>query len=538
MVREAVANLISGGEMAALRGEVAALDWHHDWVTRENRELRAAGGSLHVDLNEAGFSAPNGGPQSGPWVEMGASQGGEPSRADLGRLIERSRAMCLYNPLIKRAVRVASFYTFGKGLTFSSPQTKAAVALREFWSDLDNSWACDANGMAALDRELSETGNLFFTFFVSPGTGRTVLRLFFIEEIADVIRSEHDRFSPQFYARTYSKSARDERGRLVTKIVTELYPDWRHNPAAKPPEIDGHAVNWDVKVLHVKTGGKLGWKFGAPELLAGLDWARGYSKFLQDRASVASALAKFVAKARTGIKGAVGAVKAKIAGATGRGPSEADGAGRGGSTAGNVAALGGDADYEAINVRGATIDPDEGRRLLLMAACDAGLPETMYGDVSVGTLATATSLDQPTKYLFVLRQEFWKANLALIGLIVLLNKARTRNSGLSVTYQATTPIVREGAGQNAEPVTVDIDFPPLLEHEVDKRMDAIDKAEKFLPGVEGKKILARQALSALGEDDIESVIKKLDFSTPAPTPVPPTVEEKIDEKAGEAGGAA
>src|SRR5690606_19652667 len=62
---------------------------------------------------------------------------------------------------------------------------------------------------------------------------------------------------------------------------------------------------------------------------------------------------------------------------------------------------------EAVKTSGATVSAEDGRRIMLMVAAAMNLPETFYGDASVGSLATAKSLDRPTELAIKDRQSLW-----------------------------------------------------------------------------------------------------------------------------------
>src|SRR5690606_26615419 len=63
---------------------------------------------------------------------------------------------------------------------------------------------------------------------------------------------------------------------------------------------------------------------------------------------------------------------------------------------------------QPVRTSGATVSAEDGRRLLLMVAASSGLPETFFGDASIGTLATAKSLDRPTELMMEDRQKLWR----------------------------------------------------------------------------------------------------------------------------------
>ena len=109
------------------------------------------------------------------------------------------------------------------------------------------------------------------------------------------------------------------------------------------------------------------------------------------------------------------AAKAKLGGTLGGG-----GAADMPPAVGSTFISGPDVKIEPVRTAGATVGADDARRLLLMVAASFGLPETYFGDASVGTLATARSLDRPTELKMIDRQTLWSDTLRAIHDYVLL----------------------------------------------------------------------------------------------------------------------
>src|SRR5262249_50712420 len=156
--------------------------------------------------------------------------------------------------------------------------------------------------------------------------------------------------------------------------------------------VRGVPVRWDAPIYHIKTGGFSDMRFGVPEIYAAVDWAKAYKEFLEDWATITRALSRFAWKASTkGGQRGVAALKSRLSTTLG------SGAGMGETTpppvTGSIAVMSEGNNLEPIKTAGATTSMEDGRRLLLMVCSALGLPETFFGDVSVGTLATATSLD-------------------------------------------------------------------------------------------------------------------------------------------------
>ena len=187
-----------------------------------------------------------------------------------------------------------------------------------------------------------------------------------------------------------------------------------------------------------------------------------------------------------------------------------------------------------------------------MVAASQGLPETFYGDVSVGTLATAESLDRPTELSFSSRQQLWKTILKAVcryALSVMVRAPRSGLQGVVTVKDDGTPkvMVRDANGQMVTPDII-VEFPPLVEHSTVDMIDAIISASAKLPDA---RLIASLLLSALGVADIDEVLERMfpdgavidqpepdDDAADPETDQPPTGETDDTEDAEEDGGLA
>ncbi len=155
-----------------------------------------------------------------------------------------------------------------------------------------------------------------------------------------------------------------------------------------------------------------------------------------------------------------------------------------------------------MRTAGATTEPEQGRRVMLMVAAAFGLPETFFGDASTGSLATAVSLDRPTELKFLEAQERWREVLQRIARFVL-------------TRSCTAPKgkLREKAnGKNVDQIVIDVKFPSILEHDITARVTAIVEAMN-LNGFQTTGIDERTGvgllLAELGVEDVQGVLEAM-----------------------------
>jgi hypothetical protein len=178
-----------------------------------------------------------------------------------------------------------------------------------------------------------------------------------------------------------------------------------------------------------------------------------------------------------------------------------------------------------IKTSGATTAAEDGRRLLLMVCAEMGLPETFFGDASVGTLATAKSLNRPTELQFSLRQLLHKEILEnLCGYAV--QQAAEYGKGVlrgewepddwdGKRFAYANDVTNEDVKKRDKPIdtTVNVVFPPLVEEDVKSMVEAVVNAATLagnpLAGTLDAEYTTKRLLTVLGETDIEDVMAKL-----------------------------
>lgn len=487
------------------------------------------------------------------WLRLGAEAEREFSRDGLRRIAAMSRLAFIKNPLIQRAVALQALYVWGQGVTIQARHPALDAVVQAFLDDKKNRAELTSHQARTFkELDLQVDGNLFFVFFPNAVTGRVRVRTIAPDEIVEIVCNPEDAKEPWYYRRTWNERRLDvATGQTVPLRRIAYYPDWQYNPLAKPQHIGEHSVEWASPVYHVKVGGLSDMRFGVPETYAALDWARAYKSFLEDVATVMRAVSRFSAKVTTkgGSRG-IAAAKQKLSTTLAAG-------GSGSETnpppvAGSVFVAGEGTDFTPLNVRGVTIAPEDGRRFLLMVCAAMGIPETFTGDVSVGTLATAKSLDRPTELKYVDRRTLWGDVLGAILGYAIDWAARAPRGALQGLATVTTDddgelVVRFGDDpETQQPLDrgVAIAFPSILEHSVTEQVDAIVKAATLgapgtLAGTLDLKLLTRLLLTALGVEHVDELLAQLfpedeaaaGDPTPPENPAPPPDPEPASEEA-------
>lgn len=455
------------------------------------------------------------------------------SREGLRVITELSRIMYLKNPLIRRGVSVQRLYVWGQGWNVAAQQAEIQAVLTGFMDDVANQVELTSHqARGQKETELQTDGNLFFVFFTNQVTGRVRVRSLAFEEIAEVICNPEDGKEPWYYKRVWTELSFDVGSGLQTaQARTAYYPDWRYNPTVKPAVIGGQPVHWESPVYHVKVGGFGNWRFGVSEIYAAIDWSKAYKEFLEDWASIVRAYRKFAFQLTTpGGKSGIAAAKTKLASTSSGSSGETNPA----PVAGSTFIAGEGVSLQPVRTSGATVAAEDGRRLLLMVAAAVGLPETFFGDVSVGTLATANSLDRPTELAMKDRQTLWAGiHLAIFDFVlrqaVKAPKGPLRGLGQIAQEIDASNVVERLQWNEGVDGHIDIDFPAIVQGDTEAHVRAIISAAtldgKTPAGTIDLMTVARMLLVALGEDDVDTVLARVFAADGQPLQPPPSLPQ-------------
>lgn len=492
-ITENIADRLTGGKLTEQAAHIASLS------------EQAAQDSLQLAMVQESLQRLEQAINSSEWRLMSMQAEHEFTRQGLNDIIGLARIMRIKNPIIKRGVEVQRLYVFAQGMQITAVDKRVNEVIQAFLDDERNRAELTSHQpRSQKETELQTDGNLFFRFFVNPQTGRVRVRTIDPLEIDDIICNPEDAKEPWFYRRTWAERALDG----STTQRTAYYPDWRYTPRAKTAVFPG--IEWDTPVCHVAVN-RLG-RWGVPEFYAALDWALAYKSFLEQLASVWQALARWAAKltVKGGSRG-VSAAKTKLATTLGSGGETNPPPLTASTFIGSEGV-----DLQPFRTAGATMSADDGRRLFLMAAAVFGLPETFFGDVSVGTLATARSLDRPTELKIVDRQRLWADIFENIINFVLLSAAKAPQGML----RGLAAVERQpDGGQVDERLmwakdvdgTVKVSFPPIVEDDVAGLVGAIVDAATLKgsspAGSVPLETAVRELLRVLGIADVDDVMK-------------------------------
>jgi hypothetical protein len=443
------------------------------------------------------------------WQRLIATSQYEFSRYGIQQLIRICRLYKIKHPLISRGIAVSSHYVWGRGFEVSSPDETANEILEKFWQDPRN--ACELAPKALMEKEEARLtdGNLFWAFFSDPKDGQTLIRSLDPCEIEEIVSNPDDAGEPWYYKRVWSQNVfNEDTGERGSPVLKQgWYIAMGHEVDSPPEKIGGielmvNAQGTPIPLLHDKSGGLPKWQFGLPPIYPALDHARAYTKFLNNWCTITDALARFAWNVETeGGAPAIATFKQVLATTLGNdGGASIDG--NPAPTTASSFITGPGNKLTPIRTAGATTEPEQGRRVLLMVAAALGLPETFFGDASTGSLATAQSLDRPTELKFLEVQERWREWGKRISHYVLQN-----------SKSAIKGKLREAdAKEEKDEIIVDFKFPSVLEHDIPARINAIVEGMTLngfqVSGID-EKIGVGLIMQELGVEDVQAVLDEM-----------------------------
>lgn len=467
------------------------------------------------------------------------------SRQFIRKACALARVMYIINPLIKRAVTVQELYVWGLGVTIKATNPVVEGVLQAFFADPKNQRVIGET-WAERERDQRIDGNTFFCFHLNRKNGTARVRMIPVDEVEDIVCNPEDAQEPWFYRRVPIMTG--ERGvEPIPNGKAVYYPDIDYNPAQRQVLVNNIPVEWNARVIHVKTGGLSTMRFGLPELYSALNWATAYKRILENFASILQAYAR-VAMKIAGLPGAKGVAAAKSKLNTGLSSMQA---GRGDTNPPtNVASWmvqSGNVDIAPIKTANSTTGPDEARALRSMVAAGSDTPEHFFGDSDVGNFATSTTLDRPTELKMIARQTMWR-NVILDmcrNLIIWSAKAphgTLRQAGYAYSQERDkfdNTLIPTVVPPPDVDMHIEVAFPNILQREVTDRVRALvmaatlggRPAEGLFPD---RAYLFKLMVEALGEKDADYQMR-LYYPEPVTQGfVDPAKKLAIDEKVADA----
>ncbi|MDD2666896.1 MAG: hypothetical protein PHQ37_07955, partial [Methanocellales archaeon] len=389
------------------------------------------------------------------WITLsGSAVSSGVSDAERKLSIAKARIYAAKDPLCRQAIRLWTDYAFGPGMDWTVKDDRARTVLENFWYAPENKGLFSPRGQRLSSDKTLIDGEIFFALFLGP-QGKATLRRIDPLEITDIITSPDDLEDVRYYKRVWTDTSGAPRTRYYRSP----------NNLKGEPVIDAMGAtvqtNEEAIVYHlaINTIGQRGNSL----LLPVVDWIKLYRDFLASRVAIMLALAKFAWKVK--VKGGAAAVTAAKAVYQDQQPA-----------AGSIAVENMVADMQPVKTdSGAANAYQDGRQIKLQVAAGTGFPEQYFGDISIGNLATAKTVELPVAKMIQSYQAVWGG-----------------------VYDDICDMVFEHNGIPWDNRYIDRDFPPITPANESAMATNISMLAPAFPELMGTRDVLQQALISIG----------------------------------------
>jgi len=398
------------------------------------------------------------------WINLSGTTGDIITSAERIANVKLSRLYALKDPMGKQAIRLWTDYTFGSGMTWQTEDDKVTKVLEAFWDAKANRRILGAAGQRKSSNKLLIDSEVYFAIFLGPNGTATIRRIDPLE-ITEIITDPDDKEDERFYRRQWS----DRQG----KAHEAIYCSTDNIKNVATPDMYGKSVQKTEDALLYR----LEYNDRNPLLLPALTWMiwmKYHTKFLSSRIAIMLALAKFAWKGKIkGGQAAVDAIKAKT--------HEKEVA------AGSTLLENMGSDTTPIKTEtGASAAYQDGRMIKLQIAAAVGIPEQYFGDISIGNLATAKTVELPMMKMFQSYQKVW-----------------------SDAYKDINEVILEHNHVPPDKWYIDRDFPAIAPADVAQAATALVQILQVMPELASSPDVQQVALMALGINDTAEVLDEL-----------------------------
>jgi len=380
--------------------------------------------------------------------------------------VKEARLYSLKDPLAKRAIALMTDYSFGSGIAWSMKDEPAKKILDTFWNAPANKPMLSAKGQRKSSNKLLVDGEIFFALFLGSQGNATIRRIDPLE-ITEFITDPDDIENVRYYKRDWA----DVQGRSHTnyyRSFANIKDEACVDSLGTSRQKDDDALVYHLAINDIGQRGN-------SYLLPVIEWIKLYRKFLASRVAVMLALARFAWKAKTkGGQTAVDAMKAKFHEEETKAASTI-------------------VENEGVNMQpiktesGAAQAYQDGRQIKLQVAAGTGWPEQYFGDISIGNLATAKTVELPVQKMCESYQAIWQG-----------------------AYDAIFQAILEQANTAEDKRYVDMDFPVISDETAAVMAQSMNVLCQTFPQFADSSDVQQRALMILGIQNANEVLEGLD----------------------------
>lgn len=390
------------------------LRMQNETLAEENRYLNSEITEIKEDLLRISDAFDNIG-----WAPLPDKDAAEIPLKTVKKVSKVARAMNTMNPFVKRGVEARISYVWGKGVSFDGIegiQSQINENRKKLFSP---------QAYAEIERVLATDGNAFTALPIGDKAEENSAFRITINEIEGAISNPVDKEEIWFYKREYTVVTTNSNTGAVTEKTEEKY--YASLPYYLKLQKQGKAlqkrwnkvgVEQNYIIQHVAVNKQVGWRWGVPDILPVIFWAKAYKEYLEDNAMLVKAYARLAWQVRP-----TSAAGAQAAAAQVMRPPSRDGMTGELRDVGGTAINGLGGELTPVAATGSSVDFSKGSALASAIASGLEVSKVVItSDPGEGNRATAETLDLPTLKAMESRQlvhterflelfEFWGAKV-------------------------------------------------------------------------------------------------------------------------------
>lgn len=325
------------------------------------------------------------------WEPLGQPLEQEMPLETVRKTSKQCRALVAVNPLVKNAVAVRTAYIWGKDLEFTGVGENHEI----FKNSRNAKYLFSSEAKIENEKALATDGAFFFLADKSAKTGMRIP----LDQITDVLSSPDNVEEIWFYKRSWKHHKIDANGETASEDRNVYYPTDMFYDAGNtkaPAKIGTTPVDESKIMIDHKVNAQTGWRFGVPDAMAVVFWAKAHKDFLEDQAALVKSYSKIAFKATVAQPEGAKAAAAQVA------QSQENGAG-------GIVALGEGSNLQAVGRTAGSVNFEVGKPLAGYVAAGLSVPlQDVLADGSESNRSGAEALDRSKLAIMKSRQDSWK----------------------------------------------------------------------------------------------------------------------------------
>lgn len=229
------------------------------------------------------------------WAPLTQEQSQEMPLKTVKKIANVARALNAANPWVKRGVNARISYVFGRGVKFDGvdgikdelSKNRTKLFSPQAYEELERVLATDGNAFTAIPVKEEVGGNPTSAF-------RVVL-----DQITGSISNPMDAEEIWYYQRTYKvvvtnreTGEQEEQEEIKWYASLPYYQKLQKLGRNLPRRWNKYGVEQNYVIQHTAVNKQVGWRWGVPDILPVIYYAKAYKEYLEDNASLVKAYSR------------------------------------------------------------------------------------------------------------------------------------------------------------------------------------------------------------------------------------------------------